>query len=52
LGIDEQKIDCKRAAIDEDSHIYDQADQKFGLDCLEQCYERDDEDQVIGEEAE
>ena len=50
--MDEQVIDCKRAAVNKDPHINNQTEQVFRLNCFEQGDERHDENKVVCEEAE
>ena len=51
LGVDEQKIDRKPAAVDQYRHIHNQAEHEFGFHCLEQQEEGNDQDEVIREET-
>ena len=49
--MDEQVIDCKRAAVNKDPHINNQTEQVFRLNCFEQGDKRHDENKVVCEEA-
>ena len=49
--MDEQVIDCKRAAVNKDPHINNQTEQVFRLNCFEQGEERDDQYKVVGKET-
>lgn len=52
LRIDEQVVRRQPAAVDEDRYINNQVDDAAGFDGIEKTHERDDEDEVVDEEAE
>ena len=49
--MDEQKVDCNRATVNQHCHIHDQIEHEFGLDGWEEPEEGDDQYQIIGQET-